>query len=230
MKWIKSYTVLLLSFSLMFLVACGKAESEANVESLVTIPDVVNIELTDGKSVLTNMGLLPVIEYEFSDSIEKDKIVRTNPSIGSDVDENSKITLYVSKGPSLIHSKDSVITWYNISNQQDDWQFSSPYISENILYIECYDVIFGSAMIWEDRYNEGFGFGTASVNDTFDKVVPVDIKYEKQSYGAGEAQSFTLIVPLSDLEVDKPTDLYLRLGAKVNGNYKEININFSITW
>ena len=58
----------------------------------------------------------------------------------------------------------------------------------------------------------------------------MDIKYGKKNINAGVAQSFTISIPLSDLDEDKPTDLYLRLGANENGNYQDINIYFSITW
>ena len=82
-------------------------------------------------------------------------------------------------------------------------------------------------MEWKDRYNDGELIGIGSITDTFDKTIPVSAKYEKQTWKANESQSFTLEIPLKDLNVSKPTDMYLRL---YTNNDNDIRINFYITW
>lgn len=195
------------------------------------VPNVTNISMTDGKNVLSSMGYIPIIEYEYSDDIVADNIIRSEPSAGMPVSKGDRVTIYVSKGSSLIESKDSYANWNYITyGVEDNWEFYSPYIKDNTLYIECYNVIFGTAMSWRDRYGEGSASGTASVNDTFDKVIPVRLKYEKASVSANESQSFTIMVPLNDINVAKPTNLYFRIGISANNQDQDLYFDFSMTW
>ena len=197
----------------------------------ITIPDIYNVSINDGRSVLSSMGLIPQIEYIYNDSIAKDNIIYSEPSIGTPVEQGTKVVIYVSKGPSIIYSTNSYLSWNYITNGvEDDWEFYSPYIKDNYLYIECYNVTFGTAMEWRDRYNEGAASGTASINDTFDKVVPVKVIYEKQKYSANKSQAFTIKVPLNDLENQRPTTLYFRIGIRAKSKDIDLTFNFSMSW
>lgn len=167
--------------------------------------------------------LIPNIKYENSNYVLQGNVIKTVPKVGTAVTKNTKVVIYVSKGTSLIVSSDARMEWYG---NQDDWQFHAPYIENGILYIEC-TVAFGYNMEWQDRYNEGKIIGIASVNDTFDKVVPVSASYEKKSWKKGESQSFTLEIPLTDLNVSQPTDMYIALYTENNG---DVQINFYMTW
>lgn len=98
------------------------------------------------------------------------------------------------------------------------------------MYIYCYNVVFAAKVKWQDRYNDGKMIGIASVNDTYDKSVPVSAYYTNQEYIANEAQEFVLEIPLGDLDVDKPTSMYIKLFADVNGTSKNIEVSFTISW
>lgn len=197
----------------------------------IKVPDITGILESDGRNVISSLGLIPNVEYEHSDTVVKGEIIRCEPACGTEVALASKVTIYVSSGPLRIQSLDSYSNWtYIRRGVEDNWEFYDPYIEDGVLYIACYNVTFGTAMTWRDRYNEGKASGTASVNDTFDKVVPVSLVYTKQSWNAGESQSFVIQVPLNDLNVEKPTDLYFRIGISVDGSSEDLSVNFSMSW
>ena len=208
---------------------CTKKEV---VDSGITIPNVVNVDLDTAKTLLAGKGLIPKAEYEFDDITEYGLVTRTVPEIGSTVEEDSVITIYISKGPSFISAKNSTIEWYHISaaDGEDEWHFESPYIENGVMYIKCSDIKFGVAMQWADDNNDGHGFGNASINDTFNKTVPVTVRYSKKSFARKETQEITIEIPMADLDIQKPTDMYLKLATNVNGKFTNISVNFSMTW
>lgn len=219
------------------LAACGGNDGETvetTDDNRVAIPDVLDSDETTAKNILSSNGFIPKIEYEYNDYVEQGNVIDVSPGKGSKVEKNSKVTVYVSKGSSIIYSKDSRISWQNVSVEgKDNWEFASPYIKKETLYIDCDNVSFSVPIKWKDTYNEGDLIGEASINDTFSKVVPVKAKYEKQSWKANEKQKFTLKIPLGDLDVSKPTNMYLRLFTDteiMDGNYYTVFVSFSMTW
>lgn len=196
----------------------------------IRIPNIENTDEVTAKNILSSNGIIPVVRYENSDIVEEGYVIRTEPNIGISVEKNSQVTIVVSRGPEVVASKDSRIEWLNIGSGDDKWEFYNPYIEDNMLKIECHNVVFASKMEWVDEANEGLILGTASINDTYDKTVPVKANYIKKSFNANEAQSFTLEVPINDLNVNKPTNMYIRLFANINGRFTYVNINFTMTW
>ena len=206
------------------LASCG---NKPPVDNRIKVPDIVDTDEKTAKNVLSTNGLIPSVKYDYDDDIKKGNVFKTEPEVGSKIEKNSKVTVYISKGKSYIKSKDSRIEWYNLSSKNDDWEFYSPYIKKNTLYIKCHNVKFGCNMKWKDKYKDGYIIGDASINDSFDKTVPVQAKYKKQSWKANEKQKFTLEIPLKDLKESRPTDMYLRLYTTKMGDVK---VNFYITW
>lgn len=190
----------------------------------VKVPYLIGI--TEENAILTIQGnnLIPNIEYEYNDSYEEGKVVNTYPYGGDKIDKGSTITVIISKGTSTVYSENSTIRWYNISNGEDNWKFTNPYITEDYLYIECQPT-FATTFNWK-----GEGFGNASITDTFTKTVPVEIIYENKEVKANEEQKIKLKISTKDLDVNKPTTLYTRLAIEKNNKYQEIDVNFSISW
>lgn len=204
------------------------------VDNSIAIPDVSGTDEAVAKNILSYNGIIPAIVYEYSDTVEKGYVTKTEPAIGTRVQPNSKITVYISQGPAYIDSGDSVIRYRNLTDKNDSWNFASPYIYMDTLYINC-RVTFQTSMSWKDEQNKGIIFGFASVTDTFNKKVPVSAKYEKKTWLANEEQTFTLEIPLGDLDTDKPTDLYIKLIAydgliPLDNKEIEIDVSFIITW
>ena len=194
------------------------------------VPDIEGLDEDTAKNVLSSNGLIPNMEYVYNDAVNKGDVIGTDPGAGTVVQKNQKITVYVSKGPEYIMAADSRITWWNVGNAQDQWQFYTPYIQDNVLYIECYSVTFAANVKWHDDYSTGLIIGEATLNDTTSKVTPISAAYGKQSYAYNEEQSFTLQIPLKDLGVERPASADVVLYAYVNGAWKEINIRFTMTW
>lgn len=62
------------------------------------IPDVKNYEDAQAVTILQEAGFTVTHAYEYSEEIDKDKVVRTEPAAGSMAKEGSKVTLVVSNG------------------------------------------------------------------------------------------------------------------------------------
>lgn len=66
----------------------------------VEIPNVVNKEPTDAANELTDLGFDVDPEYKYtpSDTVEKGKVVKTSPEIGSKRKTGTKVIIYISSG------------------------------------------------------------------------------------------------------------------------------------
>lgn len=65
---------------------------------MVTVPDVLNFDYTVAEKTLKNEGLLVETKFQYDDDIEKDLVVKTEPSAKDEVAPGTKVVLYVSKG------------------------------------------------------------------------------------------------------------------------------------
>ncbi len=199
----------------------------SKTKNYTEIPDVIDVKESIAIKVLTNVGFIPVIEYVFNNTVETGCVSGTSVSAGEKAEINSKITVFISKGPVTVHSVDSGMEWWNISEGKDYWDFEDPYIYKNVLHIPCKDVCFSVPVKWYDRCSEGLINGVATVADGNLKVIPVSAVYQKQAWKQGEKQNFILKIPLDDLKLEKPTDIYLKLYLE---NDKTVYVNFYITW
>ena len=191
----------------------------------IEVPSLYGVTEETATSILTSNSLIPNIVYEYDDNVEEGLVINTNPWAGEKVSENSVVEVIVSKGPSYIQSKDSNIRWWYVDyNKEDTWEFFSPYIKDGYLHIEC-TATFGTAFNWKND-----GYGTASINDTFDKSIPIDLEVSSIDVTPGVEQTVNFIIPLSDLDVQKPTTLYTLLSIERNGNFEQITVNFTISW
>ncbi len=63
-----------------------------------TLPDIYKMNENNATGIIEAFGLEFVLQYEYSNNIEKGTVVRTEPKRGSPVDEDTKVTIIVSKG------------------------------------------------------------------------------------------------------------------------------------
>lgn len=63
-----------------------------------TLDDVTDMDYNQAQSQLENDGLKVSLEFEYSDSVDKDKVISTSPKAGSQVSEGDTITITASKG------------------------------------------------------------------------------------------------------------------------------------
>lgn len=192
------------------------------------VPNVIGTQESVAIQTLTSRGYIPVVKYESSSEQASGFVIGTNPGHGSNLNKGGQVTVYVSTGSAAdndCEASDVVIRWYHIyQSTDDDWNVYTPYIKNNYIYIKT-EMKLNSSLSVALR-----GFGTASINDTFSKTVPIEYEYEKSDVTMGEYQTVTIRIPVSDLDVQKPTTLYCRLATYVGGRQKDIQLEFDITW
>ena len=71
-------------------------EPEAKVMSYM-----VGYQEADARAVLSGMGMVPVAMEEFSETVEKGKVARTDPEVGAVLTEGQTVYIYISKGPMI---------------------------------------------------------------------------------------------------------------------------------
>ena len=247
-KFAKNVIMAVLSIALLCSVMCACSQStQSNVDSgvessiepisnTIKIPDIEKLDITTAKTLLAGKGLIPKVEYEYHNNYDYDMVIRTEPTIGSDVDEDTPVTLYVCKGPSYYELPDAVGYMYNVNNIDDfSWGddgkprtkgFYTPYVKEGYLYIPMY-------LKCTSKYSIEFyeDFGTASINDSFDKTVPIKVIYDnKVVNNKGGVTEFEVKIPLSDLGVQKPTNIYVNFDFYVNYKRETFKAGFDLTW
>ena len=205
---------------LMFLTACSSGTK---------VPDVAGSDVETAKTVLATLGLVPAVLEKPSESVEAGIVIESNPAAGESLSPGSKVEVVVSTGPKRITSKNGTALWSGVGVNQD-WYYDFPYIEDGTLHITFTDVKFEARVKWWDPNENGKGFGQASISDTFDKTVPLDIKWQRQSSANGQAQLIALKVPVNDLDVQKPTTMFLRLFAEIDGKYQEIGMHLTFSW
>jgi serine/threonine-protein kinase len=65
------------------------------------LPDVTDMDYNQASDKLRNLGLSVYLEFENSDTINKDHVIRTDPESGSSVTEGTTITIYASEGKEI---------------------------------------------------------------------------------------------------------------------------------
>lgn len=241
-----SWVCVLMIFSYCInLCACGAApvrvpalNSKATEQPVkkITIPNVKKMDVDTAKALLAEKGLIPKVEYEYSNDCDYDLVTRTDPFVGSQVEEDTPVTLYVCKGPSYYELTDAAGYMRNINNIDafswgDDGKprtkgFYTPYVKEGYLYIPMY-------LKCTSKYSiEFYGdFGTAAVNDSFEKTIPVKVIYEsEQVNNKGEKTEFEVKIPLSDLDVQRYTNIYIEFSFSVNSQREDFEAGFDLTW
>ena len=204
----------------------------------IKIPDIEKLDVDTAKTLLAGKGLIPKVEYEYHNDYDYDLVIRTNPAIGSEVEEDTPVTLYVCKGPKYYQLPDAVGYMTNVNGIEDFiwWSdaedgngtkgFTDVWVEEGYLYIEMY-------LGCKSKYDLAFygDFGTASINDTFDKTVPIKVIYDSKEVDNNGARTwFDVKIPLSDLGIQKPTNIYIKFDFLVDGERENFEAGFDLTW
>ena len=208
-----------------------KKASEENAQKII-IPDISTLDKDNAISLLINNNLIPVVMELNDEKIKEGCAIKTIPSAGSSVEPNSKVTLYVSKGPEIICSEYVTFQWHNLGSKDDDWdkRISAPILVDDELIFTC-NPIMSTSFTWRKPEGNYDGYGVASLNDKFDKSVPLHIVSRTgNEIIAGEEADFDIVVPVKQLEVARPTDLYVDLYITVNGKRKSLILSFQIEW
>ncbi|HVF76017.1 MAG TPA: Stk1 family PASTA domain-containing Ser/Thr kinase [Acidimicrobiales bacterium] len=68
----------------------------------VTVPNVANKDETAARDDIVNAGLKVKTVQEASDTVPQGKVIRTDPTGGTEVDEGATVTIFVSSGPAQV--------------------------------------------------------------------------------------------------------------------------------
>ncbi|MFB4167547.1 Stk1 family PASTA domain-containing Ser/Thr kinase [Virgibacillus sp. JSM 102003] len=79
----------------------------------VVIPDVKNMEYAEALTELRDLNLDTKRELMYSEDVEEDNVIKTNPESGSTVKEESSVTIFVSQGKEKVAFGDHVGDDYN---------------------------------------------------------------------------------------------------------------------
>lgn len=215
---------------ILLITGCGSGDiSESDTENPAgaSMPNLKGVSAESAEQIVLRNNWIPRIYQEPNSTIPEGQVTRTNPSEGTLLEPNSSVSIYVSTGPAVIYAKDSLIAWANNSSDLgDEWNFETPFISNDTLKINLIDVSLSIAIDWKDSTVNGMGLGRASITDTFDKTVPISFYCGKCVFEKQEMQNLELEIPLGDLDVDQPTQIFVEL-------YEEdfvVKLNFNITW
>ncbi len=239
MKLLKKLLCVSLTLILLTaLCACGSEPVSEPVSNTITIPDIEKLDVDTAKTLLAGKGLIPKVEYEYNNNYDYDLVIRTEPAIGSEVEEDTPVTLYVCKGPSYYELPSSLASIYDIEGIEPfvAWSDADDGIgtkAHQIVWVENGYLYISMYIGCKSKYSVEFygDFGDASINDTFDKTVPIDVIYSSKTINNnGELTYFDLKIPLSDLGVQKPTNLNVRYYLKVNGERQTGRAHFNLTW
>lgn len=222
-KGYSAQTLAIFLASAFFLAAGCSQEPE-----LITIPDYSETSASTAETSLADLQLIPRLKEKASDSVDEGKVVSTSPPAGSVVEPFSPVEVFISTGPASVLAKDSYIEWTNVGYGDDEWTFETPKIADGRLSVRMTAVL-SRSLVWHDAAG-GSGYGVAAINDTFDKSVPLRIQFADEELAAGETHKLTLTIPVTDLDVDRPTRVYMRLFAVIKGTYDEIPLTLTMTW
>lgn len=175
---------------------------------------------------------VPEVKYYYTTE-RAGTVVAQDPSPGETPASDNRVTLYVSEEVTGQTDVDDALgSLSNIGDGNDAnfiWSFGRPFAIEGRLFIPM-KAAFDAEMSWRDPNGSGSGYGTAVIVDEFNKEVPVEVLYGKQSLRSRELQYFTASVPLGDLNDMTPTKVFLYLYAIVEGNDDTVRAEFTLTW
>ena len=223
------------------------SNSSSNTETTsIKLPDVSGLDETTCKTLLVNKGLIPKIDFEYSDTVSEGLVTRTDPAAGSSVKEDDIITVYISKGKSYYKATNAVGYMKNITGvdafvwgengEKGTKEFYTPYVSEGYFYMPM-------CFICRSDYSLSFysDFATASINEDFVSSVPATIvgpyeyvgfeTFKKEIDNTGEVETlFCVKIPMSSLDNKNPNNIYISLDILVDGTRQTFKAGFDIAW
>lgn len=196
--------------------------------TMVPLPNVVGMSEENAKVLLNSRGFVIITNYMFSGSDLTPEGHVINVVRGTS--DKMQVTLFISKGPQIITSNHSTwYAWWIYGSDKDEYVLTSPYIdaATKTLYIEL------DATLNSKYKHKWRGYGTACITDVFDKTVPITVSYEDEIIKRGKTQAIVLIIPLQDLNVEKPTTLSVKI-EMYRGNdlqtEESLRMDFTFAW
>ncbi len=111
-------------------------ETPTTEEALIVIPDLVGTDESVAQTVLLNNGLIPMVDYTYSDFVDIGKVVALSYEVGDEVPKNTNVTMYISKGKENYYCASYSVSWSNSNpNWSDSWNVTNAFIEGGVLHI-----------------------------------------------------------------------------------------------
>ncbi|PKQ27208.1 MAG: serine/threonine protein kinase [Actinobacteria bacterium HGW-Actinobacteria-4] len=84
------------------LFAIARSGGGGGEPELITIPDLTFSTELEARTALEGLDLVPVFTREASEDVDVDRVIRTEPSAGTEVEEGSTVTVVLSSGADVV--------------------------------------------------------------------------------------------------------------------------------
>ena len=201
-----------------------------NVSATATVvPDAIGLNRGTATSLVRD-GCYEVETITFYAAAPEGLVFQSAPPPDTPLEAGETVTLFVAERKTGTRDvADSVGNWSFLGPRDEDWGFWTPFEKDGKLFIPI-RASHSVPLEWRDPFDTGSGFGVAQITDQFDKEVPVSVLYGKKSVPENEEHFFTVVVPLTDLDNQRPTRVAVFLEVEVNGNRDRIRANFTMSW
>lgn len=199
------------------------AEILTTEEELIIIPDLVGTDESVAQTVLLNNGLIPVVDYTYSDYVDIGKVVSLSYEVGQEVPKNTNVTIYISKGREKYYCTSYSVSWSNSNpNWSDSWNVTNAYIEKGILYIYM-----TGNLIMDCMWTSG---GQATVDDYSYTTVTNDQEYVY--YDMDVTQYPALSIDLNQLNLSYPniSSITLNLPYECMNGLRTYTFTFNFVW
>ncbi len=181
-----------------------------------TLDDVSGMDYEQAEAKLEKLGLDVVYEYENSDSVRKNNVIRTSPEAGSQVAEGDKVTLYISEGEAIEYVTVPYVVDYDLDTA--------------IEMLEDAGLVYdGKSSDYSDDYDEGKVMGqSVSSGDSVEKgtrvrlTVSLGPKVRSYSAEVSVPNPFGMAIPDANGEMVTYDEGQVRILLEQDGSTKEI--------
>lgn len=228
-------------------VSCGVLRGNENESSetvqkqdttplaLQKIPDISGLNEDEGAMILAGKGLIPKREYVYHDTVERGKIIGTEPAIGSGVEQDASVKILISMGQEIFSPGNAVGYIMNIPGVDSfSWGDNGERQTKSFDMMVCRDellIIITLGMKSAEKLEFFRTYGYASVSEDYSETVISDVAYDsKEIDNTGNDTTFIVKVPLSELETDRPKSVYIKVEFSVGGVTETLKAGFDISW
>ncbi|MBU5426483.1 Stk1 family PASTA domain-containing Ser/Thr kinase [Tissierella pigra] len=139
-------------------------------DNLVKVPNVVNKPLAEAESMLNDEGLKVDLQYENSDTVPENTVIRQEPNSGESVETGTRITLIISQGEEVKSVIMPKYTGKNIEEVKKDIVKLGLVVGE--VREEPNDNLEKGIVIWQS-YNQGTTLETKTAVDLYVSSGPI---------------------------------------------------------
>lgn len=219
-----------------------------NDENGVKIPEILGTDIESAKTIVLNMGLVPIVEEDFSEGYAKGYVMGCSPETGKTVEKGTSVTITVSKGRWSVVALTANGT-FNSAHENiilmDGWNVTYAEISnvDNTLSVTlqinglALQGNYGYVWLISESGNDAFAslssdFTVASRASYENTITPyINTSISKNATYDAYQQTVNLTIPLDVFNVDLPTTVWIKIPTFNHlGDERPILFKLNFTW